>query len=101
MNWNDLKPKIDLEVIKRDQKMKQTMKSLKVELSELQILVYQSLVTEQVTDDTEVMMAELKVTIQIADLKLVIELLGLIRDFLMVVACEEMSEEKQCFRHHL
>ncbi|KAL5506252.1 hypothetical protein EMCRGX_G007856 [Ephydatia muelleri] len=81
--------------------MQQTMKSLKVELNKLQILVYQSLVTEQVTDDTEVMMAELKVTIQIADLKLVIELLGLIRDFLMVVACEEMSEEKQCFRHHL
>ena len=34
-NWNDLKPKIDLEVIKRDQKMKQTMKSLKVELNEV------------------------------------------------------------------
>eukprot|EP00731_Ephydatia_muelleri_P015106 Em0008g826a len=101
MNWNDLKPKIDLEVIKRDQKMQQTMKSLKVELNKLQILVYQRLVTEQVTDDTEVMMAELKVKIQIADLKLVIELLGLIRDFLMVVACEEMSDEKQCFHHHL
>ena len=72
---------------------------------QLQILVYQRLVTEQVTeqvtDDTEVMIAELKVKIQIADLKLVIELQGLLRDFLMVVACEEMSEEKQCFRHHL
>ena len=49
---------------------------------------------EQVTDDTEVMTAELKVNLQIADLKLVIELLDLIRDFLMVVTFEEMSEEK-------
>ena len=37
--------------------------------------------TEQVTDDIEVMAAELKVKMKIADLKLVIELLGLIRDF--------------------
>ena len=57
--------------------------------------------TEQVTDDTVVMMAELKVTMQVADLKLVIELLGLIRDFLMVVTFEKKSEEKQCFHHHL
>ena len=52
--------------------------------------------TEQVTDDTEVMTAELKVKMQVADLKLVIELLGLIRDFLRVVTFEEISEEKQC-----
>ncbi|KAL5470788.1 hypothetical protein EMCRGX_G028807 [Ephydatia muelleri] len=57
-------------------------------------LVNKILVAEQVTDDTEVMTAELKVNLQIADLKLVIELLGLIRDFLMVVTFEEMSEEK-------
>ena len=57
--------------------------------------------TEQVTDDTVVMMAELKVTMQVSDLKLVIELLGLIRDFLMLVTFEKMSEEKQCFHHHL
>ena len=62
----------------------------KSNLTWLQILVYQILVTEQVTDDTEVMTAELKVKMQIADLKLVIELLGLIRDFLMVVTFEEM-----------
>ena len=47
------------------------------------------------------MTAELKVKMQVADLKLVIELLGLIRDFLMVVTFEEMSEEKQHFHHHL
>lgn len=57
--------------------------------------------TEQVTDDTEVMTAELKVKMQVADLKLGIELLGLIRDFLMVVTFEEMSEEKQFFHNHL
>ena len=73
----------------------------KSNLTWLQILVYQILVTEQVTDDTEVMTAELKVKMQVADLKLVIELLGLIRDFLMVVTFEEMSEEKQFFHHHL
>ena len=67
----------------------------------LQILVYQKLVTEQVTDDIEVMTAELKVKVQITDLKLVIELLGLIMDFLMVVMLEEMSEGKQSFYHHL
>ena len=55
--------------------------------------------TEQATDDIEVMAAELKVKMKIADLKLVIELLGLIRE--MVVTFEEMSEEKQCFHHHL
>ena len=49
----------------------------KSNLTWLQILVYQILVTEQVTDDTEVMMAELKVKMQVADLKLVIELSGL------------------------
>ena len=47
------------------------------------------------------MTAELKVKMQVAGLKLVIELLGLIRDFLMVVTFEEMSKEKQCFHHHL
>ena len=57
--------------------------------------------TEQVTDDIEMMAAELKVKMKTADLKLVIELLGLIRDFLMVVTFEEMSEEKQRFHHHL
>ena len=73
----------------------------KSNLTWFQILVYQKLVTEQVTDDIEVMAAELKVKMKIADLKLVIELLGLIRDFLMVVTFEEMSEEKQCFHRHL
>ena len=48
----------------------------KSNLTWLQILVYQILVTEQVTDDTEVMTAELKVQMQVADLKLVIELSG-------------------------
>ena len=56
--------------------------------------VYQKLVTEQVNDDIEVMAAELKVKMKITDLKLVIELLGFIRDFVMVVTFEEMSEEK-------
>ena len=69
----------------------------KSNLTWFQILVYQKLVTEQVTDDIEVMAAELKVKMKIADLKLVIELLGLIRDFLMVVT----FEEKQCFHRHL
>ena len=64
----------------------------------LQILVYQKLVTEQVTDDTEVDdgRAEGEDTscrLETGDC--------LIRDFLMVVTFEEMSEEKQCFHHHL
>ena len=63
----------------------------KSNLTWFQILVYQKLATEQVTDDIEVMAAELKVKMKIADLKLVTELLGLIRDFLMVVTFEEMT----------